>query len=554
MKRASYYARVSTLAQKEQGTIRGQQDVLTAQIRADGNILVKKYVDEGWSGSNLERPALDRLRNDLKKNLFDVVYFIDSDRISRDVGFQRIIISELLKYEKGIIVKGKNYVNDPENKLTMTVLGAVNEFERTKIMERTIRGRRSKARRGSHVDGARIFGYTYVKKTDKTDGHRIINDEEADIIRFMFEAYARTEISLNGLCRLLEKKRIKTASGKDYWKSSVVRGMLTNENYIGNHYFNRVYKVEPRKKRTNKRYARSRKTGVRVRDSQEWIKIPMPAIIDKSLFNDVQRKLSRNKKVFRGDTSYLLSGLIKCGECGHTYSGTQWKGVKYYKCNYRDKRYNHVKDTALPHCRNSAVNGDLIERMIENAVETRVLDPQIIRGHIDVLKSKKDTTVKRLNGKAAGIKNNIKTLEGRKGRIIDLYADGHLDKNDYIAKMQELKIRMNALVQDLEETDRQIMLIGNTKLAETDVNNFCRLSKKKWEMLNGADKFLFLKKIVEEIVITKNNAEKSITIRGLIPPHDNLLPAHCNSSGRGTNNAQVMKFEITTKLPELATK
>ena len=76
-------------------------------------------------GTLLDRPALEQLRRDVRTPLFDAVYFLDTDRIARDVTYQTIILGELLKYGKQIIIKGKDYVNNPENKFTVTVLAEV---------------------------------------------------------------------------------------------------------------------------------------------------------------------------------------------------------------------------------------------------------------------------------------------------------------------------------------------------------------------------------------------------------------------------------------------
>ena len=106
MKRAVLYARVSTDAQQKEGTIGSQVLELKRQIAAAGDVLVKEYVDDGYSGSLLDRPGLEALRTDVRTPLFDAVYFLDTDRIARDVAYQTIILGELLKYGKQIIIKG----------------------------------------------------------------------------------------------------------------------------------------------------------------------------------------------------------------------------------------------------------------------------------------------------------------------------------------------------------------------------------------------------------------------------------------------------------------
>jgi site-specific DNA recombinase len=79
------------------------------------------------------------MRSDLKTGLFDTVYFLAVDRIARDVAYQRIVVGELIKHGKQIIINGVDYRNDPENIVTLTILSAVSEFERAKIIERMMR-------------------------------------------------------------------------------------------------------------------------------------------------------------------------------------------------------------------------------------------------------------------------------------------------------------------------------------------------------------------------------------------------------------------------------
>src|SRR3989338_3558669 len=109
MKKAVLYARVSSELQQKERTIESQIAELKRQIADAGNILVKEYTDDGFSGALMDRPALDQLRSDLKTNLFETIYFLNTDRIARDVAYQNIIIAEILKHEKQIIINGKDY-------------------------------------------------------------------------------------------------------------------------------------------------------------------------------------------------------------------------------------------------------------------------------------------------------------------------------------------------------------------------------------------------------------------------------------------------------------
>ena len=109
MTKAALYARVSTDAQQKEGTIESQLVELRRQIAVAGYVLAEEYIDDGYTGTLLDRPALNRMRADVKTDRFDRIYFLAADRIARDVEYQRIIVGELLKHGKQITINGKDY-------------------------------------------------------------------------------------------------------------------------------------------------------------------------------------------------------------------------------------------------------------------------------------------------------------------------------------------------------------------------------------------------------------------------------------------------------------
>ena len=218
MTKAALYARVNTDAQQKEGTIESQLVELRRQIAGAGHVLAAEYIDDGYTGTLLDRPALNRMRADLKTDRFDRIYFLAADRIAREVEYQRIIVGELLKHGKQITINGKDYEQNPENKLTLTMLGAFAEFERAKIIERTTRGRLHRLRMGEmSSNGHRIFGYHYVKKTSAAPATLAINEEQAAVVRSIFEMFASGNFGLVTIFRHLEERRILTSKGRQRW-------------------------------------------------------------------------------------------------------------------------------------------------------------------------------------------------------------------------------------------------------------------------------------------------------------------------------------------------
>src|SRR5215468_9006011 len=244
MTKAALYARVSTDAQQKEGTIESQLVELRKQVAVAGHELVEEYIDDGYTGTLLDRPALNQMRSDLKTDRFDRIYFLAADRIARDVEYQRIIVGELLKHGKQITINGKDYQQNPENKLTLTMLGAFSEFERAKIIERTTRGRLHRLRIGEmSSNGHRIFGYHYVKKTSTAPATLAINEEQAAVVRSIFEMFANGDYGLVTISRTLEERGIMTRTGKRLWDNDRIKSILKNETYAGVRYFNRITKV-----------------------------------------------------------------------------------------------------------------------------------------------------------------------------------------------------------------------------------------------------------------------------------------------------------------------
>jgi site-specific DNA recombinase len=193
MKRAALYARVSDELSAKEGTIESQVLALKKQIAVANHTLVKEYIDNGFSGPRFDRPALDRMRRDLKTDAFDVIYFFSPDRIAREVVIQTIIIEEILKHRKQLVINGKDYEKNPENHFSLTVLGAVAELERAKIIERTTRGRALRLSQGQLMgSGVHTFGYDYIRKSPGNPPQMVINEQEAAIVRRVFEMYADT--------------------------------------------------------------------------------------------------------------------------------------------------------------------------------------------------------------------------------------------------------------------------------------------------------------------------------------------------------------------------
>ena len=159
--RAALYARVSTEAQAERGTIGSQLALLREHIAAAGDELVSEYVDDGHSGARLDRPGLDTLRDAAEAGLIERVWCLSPDRLARAYAYQVLVLDELARF--GVTVTFTDSpglaTDDPQATLLTQVQGVIAEYEKAKIAERYRRGKLFRARAGEIVTWKAPYGY-----------------------------------------------------------------------------------------------------------------------------------------------------------------------------------------------------------------------------------------------------------------------------------------------------------------------------------------------------------------------------------------------------------
>ena len=526
MKKAAIYARVSSDIQRKEKTIDSQVLELKKQVASAGDILVREYIDDGYSGARLDRPAMDQLRKDLKINLFDTIYFLNTDRIARDVTYQTIIIAEILKNRKQIIINGKDYIHNSENKFTLTVLGAVAELERAKIAERVGRGKALKLAQGYHSGrGSNIYGYDYILKTPDTPaGSLKIKESEARIVRMAFEMYAKGNCGLNQIARKFENMGIHTKNGKKLWWRGIFKTMLQNETYAGTAYFNKMVYT---KEYANPLFGTASKTKIVHRPKSEWVGIKVPAIISKTLFNKVQERFAWNQKHYRNPRKIqLLSTLIRCGSCGRSCFGYRRYYVEKrsnppkvyhkmaYKCNWRLRAGVHSNSIGIKKCHNKEIKSQILEDKVFTMIREWMLDPAKLRECMDFFRGKTQAAQLRVERRLKRIDELIKELALKKKRVIDLYASGTLDQRGYIEKNLEYDNEENILKGEKTDLIRRIPLLHKTEVVDSSIKQYGETIKTRLSRCSDFDaKRKFVLDFIEKIVYNNDH----VRIYGSVP-------------------------------------
>jgi len=461
---AALYARVSSDAQAQEQTIDSQVADLRNQAVQDEVSLIESncFLDDGVSGSTLNRPALERLRDTAYVGGFQRLYVHSPDRLARKYAYQVLIVDELQKQGIEIVFLNRAIGASPEEDLLLQMQGMFAEYERAKIMERSRRGKRHGATRGSvNVLSAAPYGYRYIKRSEG-DGQATyeINEEQAAVVRQVFQWVGRDRLSIGEVTRRLTASDTKTATGKDWWDRTTVWGMLKNPAYKGFAAFGKT-RIGPRRPqlRTQRGHSKTpRRTGSTYdTDASEQVLIPVPSIVSEELFAVVEKQLTENRQRGRErkrGAKYLLQGLLQCKCCGYAYYGkkvsrssakgkSQWA---YYRCVGTDAyRFGGVRV-----CQNKQVRTDKLDEAVWQDACQLLRHPKLLRKEYERrLASPQESDSLTL------LKKQLATAQRTVERLIDAYTDGVLDRGEFDPRLERARQRVEKHQQQLDAHEHE---------------------------------------------------------------------------------------------------
>ena len=289
---AALYARVSSQRQAEEFTIDSQVAALRERIARDGLAVEpdRCFLDEGYSGSVLVRPALERLRDLAHAGGLDRLYVHAPDRLARKYVYQMLLLEEFARHGVQVVfLTGDPQHQTAEGNLLLQVQGMMAEYERAKILERTRRGRRYAARQGKvSALGHAPYGYRYVSKHDGGGEARYdVVLEEARIVRELFAWIGIEGLSLSEVVQRLAEQAVCSPTGKPRWDRATIRGMLLQPAYTGTAKYGKTRLFQRAGVRRPKRGdpAVPRQSQVaRATAAHEQESISVPALINEELF------------------------------------------------------------------------------------------------------------------------------------------------------------------------------------------------------------------------------------------------------------------------------
>lgn len=493
------YARVSTEEQARSGYSLKEQLRACREKGATSDVI--EYVDEGLSGEYLDRPALTRLRKDVREGIIKVVICLDPDRLSRKLMNQLILSEEIEKKAQIFFVNGE-YQRTPEGMLFYQMRGAIAEFEKAKITERMSRGRREKARQGKVLRDFQVYGYGY----DKENEQFVINDYEAKVVKLIFELFTKpNELirGINGIAKYLTNQGIPTKKNAKQWHRQVVRQILMNQAYIGEFYQNR-WNTEGM---LGNRYKNDMdKVKMKERPKEEWIHVPSPIIIDDEQFQHTQLLLKQSRRRWSGmkKNEYLLSGLVRCAECGNTMTGRKQKNWGIYVFEYSD-----IKNTAG--AKHKGCGNKFKCEQLDEIIWEKVKDWLNNKREIDVLIDENEEAYSYEKAELDRMEQELNRIKSGRQRLLNLLINEEsIDENDIKAKLKELKEKEKDLTERQEELTLLVNETNQSVLSENLLQKASEyyLSVSK-EELSFEGKREIIRTVVKEIRVASN---KSVNI------------------------------------------
>ncbi|MGI4798735.1 MAG: recombinase family protein, partial [Janthinobacterium lividum] len=519
--RVAIYARVSTERQERQQTIHSQLAALQAWVVAQGHALSDAHVfrDEGYSGSRLDRPGLDGLRDAIRDAAVDIVAVFSPDRLARKYAYQVLLLEEFRRADCEVAFLHHPISDNPNDQLLLQIQGAIAEYERAVLAERFRRGKLQKARDGHILSAKAPYGYRYETRCGALPARLVVDEAEADMVRQVYGWFVSGETIRKCIARLNAGPWL-TRSGRSQWSCSVVHHILSDPVYTGTAYSNRYEYVVPKKPRL-----RTRRSGERScrhpRPPEQWIAIPVPALIEQRTWDCAKAQLARNATMsFRRNkkNDYLLRCLLKCGNCGLGIHGLCFPGVsgrpghRYYKCAGTDP-LTTGRETRCPRAR---IDANTLEQAVWDHVAGLLGSPTQLSAQFERFVTEADVAQARDEVPNQQICARMDRMDRADRRLLEAYQAEVITLVELAERRQSLAEQRRLAEQQLEQHRRLREQQVHTRDVLDSLAAFSERIGTRLHSASIADRQALLQLVVERITVHDDHLE----IQHVIPLRD----------------------------------
>lgn len=503
MERVVVYCRVSTEEQHQLDALDRQIEALTAFVKAKADwVLVDTYVDRGKSGtSTVGRNGYNKLYSDLESDKFDTVVVKDESRLARNTLDWQLFKQRAVKNDKSIYFYLKNEYYCYKNDLYLNINAAVAEHYSRDLSHKILEASEKAQKNGTIYGNSRIYGYI------KDNGRLIIDEEEAKVVRHIFDLYIKGN-GFRVIQGILTNEGVFSTTGEPFSLSTMKR-MIQQEKYTGTIVSHKTYTDFDKKRLT-------------LLPEDQWIKIydpeRCPPIISQEIFDKANEILNSRREIngadkaklrgaFRGN-NYPLSGKIICGKCGQTYWHEHYltKKNKLPRNKWYCGRYkSYGTNVENKGCRNIKLEDSQLMGMLREVL-CELINSDDVKAVVDIVNNTVKKEKKDYESEIRNLKAKVSRLEKRKDGLIANLADGLITREEFIKVKQQT-------ADEIADIEKTVLELESNRSDEDEVG----IDKKILDFLNLAiDNPIeitdnVIKDIVDKIVVTDNKLDLHIT-------------------------------------------
>lgn len=516
------YLRVSTGMQATEGTsLEGQESFCLAKAQELGIPFsnIKIYREEGFTGEDIDRPAMNELRQDVAVGKIKRVIITHPDRLTRDLTDKLVVCREFEKNNVELLFVDTEYKNTPEGQLFFNLMSSIAQYELQLIKKRTIRGRLKAVEKDKKIMPMRVAPYGY----DLINQSLVINEEESQYVKKIYEWYVYDNLTLRQIGEKLYSLGAVPKRGESRnWGASSIRRILTSETYIGKYYYN---KRQTRKVKGEKTQNGSPKKTYDIRDEKDWILVEIPRIIDDNLFKLAQEQKQKNiKKSGNLKYEYLVKSLLRCGHCGRIWQATTYSGrvdrdtgerVRYtcYRCpNLFPKKYGE----GVEKCPTQTLRAEMLDEYIWNLVMQTLSNPE---DYLERLHTKGNNIIQDLQSTVELIQKQIDQKEKEKEKVKIMFKREVIDEREMMEEMKNINNAIRDLDNEIKKYQAQIDAQQETEMSTKRIVEISKAVKQFIEnggQMSFEDKRFTVETLIDEIVIKLDGNEVQITALGAL--------------------------------------
>jgi site-specific DNA recombinase len=517
--KTAIYVRVSTNRQTQAQTIEQQLERLARHLELRGERLVAENIfrDDGYSGANLNRPGLDRLRDRVKNGMLDRVLLTSPDRLARNYVHQMVLMEEWERAGCRVEFLDRPMSQDPHDHLLLQIRGAVAEYERVLIAERMRRGRQMKLKAGALLPWTvPPYGYRSAPDRPRDPGAVQIEPAEGAVVRELFARYLEDKGTLLGLAKYLWHLRLPSPRGNQRWSAASIRGLLINPVYTGHLYIGRSRSRPARIRRSATHPLGNPAHGQDRTPAETWTWVgAVPALITQEEFNRVQAKLALNKKQAARNNKgcrYLLRALVSCGACQSAcIARTTNGGLRYYICRCQAQPIHSEHDQR---CHSRCIPAQQLDALVWEDLCQLITHPDYITDALGRARGG-DWLPQHLQARRQALGKAQAGLNQQLERLTNAYLMAIIPLPEYQRRRRELEQKSEALAAQAKELEAQIDRQAELVQLGSSIEEFCRRIQRGLACATFEQKRTMIELLIDRVVVTDGEIE----IRYVVPTH-----------------------------------